>query len=383
MTSAALSTQFAPAERASIEQVHRQYERFSGTPLVGEIVDTIPEIFIILNAERQIVFFNQALIDFLNKGNEESDLLGLRPGEAFHCIHADETEGGCGTTEFCQECGAVHAILTSQKGKKDVRECRISNKMNSEVEALDLRVFTSPFNFNNERFSIFAITDISHEKRRRALERIFFHDILNTVYGLSGFADFLQEESPEELEDSVSTIIMLSNRLIEEIVAQKELIAAENNELHITPQSISSKELLQELASSYDHHEVARKRLIRVDAHTEDVMFSSDSRLLRRVLGNMLKNALEASPPGEIVTIGCELLNSTIQFWVHNTNFMFRNIQLQVFQRSFSTKGKDRGLGTYSMKLLTERYLKGGISFTTSPEEGTIFKAWFPIILPS
>lgn len=34
-------------------------------------------------------------------------------------------------------------------------------------------------------------------------------------------------------------------------------------------------------------------------------------------------------------------------------------VQLQIFNRSFSTKGKGRGTGTYSMKLLTKRYLKG------------------------
>ncbi|MCX6911436.1 MAG: ATP-binding protein [Verrucomicrobia bacterium] len=54
------------------------------------------------------------------------------------------------------------------------------------------------------------------------------------------------------------------------------------------------------------------------------------------------------------------------------------SVQLQVFNRSFSTKGSGRGLGTYSVKLLTERYLKGKAGFTTSKEGGTTFF----IILP-
>ena len=60
---------------------------------------------------------------------------------------------------------------------------------------------------------------------------------------------------------------------------------------------------------------------------------------------------------------------------------MLREVQLQVFQRSFSTKGTDRGLGTYSMKLLSERYLHGSVSFTSTPEEGTIFRARYPLQL--
>jgi sensor histidine kinase regulating citrate/malate metabolism len=58
---------------------------------------------------------------------------------------------------------------------------------------------------------------------------------------------------------------------------------------------------------------------------------------------------------------------------------MPRNVQLQVFQRSFSTKGADRGLGTYSIKLLTERYLNGKVWFTTSPEGGTTFTCQYPL----
>jgi sensor histidine kinase regulating citrate/malate metabolism len=46
---------------------------------------------------------------------------------------------------------------------------------------------------------------------------------------------------------------------------------------------------------------------------------------------------------------------------------------MQLFKRSFSTKGLDRGLGTYSMKILGERYLKGKVYFTTSEEDGTSF----------
>jgi Signal transduction histidine kinase regulating citrate/malate metabolism len=57
---------------------------------------------------------------------------------------------------------------------------------------------------------------------------------------------------------------------------------------------------------------------------------------------------------------------------------MPREVQLQLFQRSFSTKGSNRGLGTYSMKLLTERYLHGSIAFTVSEEEGTTFFARYP-----
>jgi sensor histidine kinase regulating citrate/malate metabolism len=92
----------------------------------------------------------------------------------------------------------------------------------------------------------------------------------------------------------------------------------------------------------------------------------------------MAKNALEASDTGHTVTFACGPCAQGVYFSVHNPTFMPRSVQLQIFQRSFSTKGNGRGLGTYSMKLLTENYLHGRIEFTTDPNTGTTFTAIYP-----
>jgi len=67
-----------------------------------------------------------------------------------------------------------------------------------------------------------------------------------------------------------------------------------------------------------------------------------------------------------------------VRFTVHNPGEMPQEASLQVFQRSFSTKGTGRGLGTYSMKLLSEQYLQGKVGFSSTPEEGTLFFAEYP-----
>jgi len=78
------------------------------------------------------------------------------------------------------------------------------------------------------------------------------------------------------------------------------------------------------------------------------------------------------------VTVGCEREADRVRFSVHNAGAMPRDVALQVFRRSFSTKGKGRGLGTYSMRLIGERYLKGRIFFTSDAAGGTAFFAVFP-----
>ena len=129
-----------------------------------------------------------------------------------------------------------------------------------------------------------------------------------------------------------------------------------------------SSEILREITKLYSNFELTKNHQIVITPTSTDIMLSTDHVLLKRVIGNMIKNALEACRPGDTVTLGCEARGKFIQFWVHNPGFIPRDVQLQIFQRSFSTKGLGRGLGTYSIKLLTERYLKGSVAFTTSPE---------------
>ncbi len=81
------------------------------------------------------------------------------------------------------------------------------------------------------------------------------------------------------------------------------------------------------------------------------------------------------------VRVGGRVADEGAEFWVHSEPMIPRAAQLQVFQRSFTTKGPGRGLGTYSARLFTEQYLGGRISFTTSEEEGTTFRTVFPITL--
>jgi signal transduction histidine kinase len=169
--------------------------------------------------------------------------------------------------------------------------------------------------------------------------------------------------------------------LIEEINAKKEIIAAENDELVVHPVPLNTLELLEEVAEIYRPHDVGKDRHIKLTEQTQSLWFISDRVLLRRAISNMVKNALEACWPGETVTVTCLADNGEVEFRVHNPNYMAREIQLQVFQRSFSTKGRGRGLGTYSVKLLTERYLKGRVTFTTSPAGGTTFIARYPLRL--
>lgn len=371
-------TRFAPAERASAQEIERQARLFTSERLLGVLPDAVPCVLLVVNAQRQLVFANDRFHELLPAEQRGIDVLGCRPGEVLGCVHAEEAEGGCGTTDFCSTCGAVHAILTSQSGTADVQECRI---IRTNGEALDFRVWTTPVTLDGEAFTIFAALDICDEKRREALEHIFLHDINNVAYGLSWYADFFRNAGPEKIEEYADAIRRLSRELIEEIEAQRILIKAESGELTLSPEPVSSLQLLRDAVALYSRHPASQDRRLCVDDRAVDAQVVSDRVLLSRVLCNLVKNALEACRAGEIVTVGCTTTDDTVELWVHNPGCMPREVQLQIFQRSFSTKGRGRGLGTYSIRLLTERYLKATASFTSTAEHGTTFRIRCPATL--
>lgn len=377
-----LNKQYAPenysfTQRSTIEEIQQNNKLIVLSPLAKELIDFIPDVLLILNKNRQIVFANQTLLNFLNV--ELDDVLGKRPGEALNCDKAHLTKDGCGTSYFCDTCGALRAILSSIRGEEDIQECRVQPK--DSYEAFDFRVWTKPLTIKGENFVFFVIVDISNEKRKQVLERIFFHDILNTVTGISAITQLMQIQGGEGLDELIPLLAQQADRLIDEINAQRQLVSAENGALELTITDVNSLELINDLCNSYRKYEIASNKNLVIDTNAESITLKTDKALLSRVIGNLIKNALEASNEGETVTVSCKQNLSLVQFSVHNNTYIPDEIQRQIFQRSFSTKGKGRGIGTYSIKLLTENYLKGKVHFTSTKENGTTFYATYPIDL--
>ncbi len=371
-----LPTFHASAERSPDGELLRQATLFRDPTLVS-LLDSVTDIVLILNRHRQIVFVNRNLLELLSL-SDGADLLGLRPGELFHCENACDGPGGCGTADGCRECGAIKAVLCALGDERRVEECRITQRKGDDVLAYDLKVCATPFERDGEKFVIFAINDISHEKRRRALERIFFHDILNTAGGVRNLAQMILEEVPLDLRGDTMLLHRFSNALVEEIVTQKLLLAAETDELPVDPQPVDGLELLRGVANLYAGHETASGRMLHITACAGDAAMVTDPTLLGRVLGNMVKNALEATPEQGEVVLGCDCDGACVTFRVRNPGYIRPDVQRKIFQRSFSTKGAGRGLGTYSIRLLAQNYLKGRVGFDTSPAGWTEFHVCLP-----
>ena len=343
------------------------------------LLNAFPVLTMVLDGERRIVYSNQALLDFVGASGPE-DVRGLRPGAALGCLHAGEPPDGCTTTDSCAVCGGRSAIASAEMGRAAGEPYRLRRRTACGEEALDLYVWSTPLDWEGQRYTVICALDVGDRLRRQALEWSLFQAAFRLIEGLQALAGALERsQTPAQRQATVQAIMALTGELRETFEKHSDLAAAERGDLEVRRMPVRSRLLLESLVQDHAVRPVAPGRSLLLDPSSADVVFDSDPVLVRRVVGHMIENALEASAPGETVTVACQRADASVEFSVHNPGWMTHQVQLQMFQRSFTTKGPGRGLGTYMMRLLSERYLGGAIEFSSGPETGTRFTVRYPL----
>ncbi len=370
--------QLTNLKRSSKGKILKTNKRLTFSNLIVELSDASNTMFMVLDSNRQIVLANKKLLQIVGLKQEEA--LGLRPGELFKCSNALEMKTGCGTHPFCSECGAAKAISDALNGKYTQNECRISCIVNGQNISFDLLVQCQKLEYLNNNFVLMSVIDISDLKRREILEKTFFHDILNTAGGVYSFAKILKSraENEQNVTKIARTTYLLADRLVKEIKGQQLLLSAEKNSLRLCITDVDINRLIIDSIQLTKENSTTTKSF-RKYLSKEISTIKTDEVLLQRVIINLLKNAAEASSANETVSIRTTKTDNDLLIRIHNKSFIPKKIQYQLFQRSFSTKGKNRGIGTYSVKLFTENYMKGKVWFKSTKSKGTYFYVQLPL----
>ena len=315
-------------------------------------------------------------MDLLGAKTDE-EVLGKRPGDLLKCIHAHECLYGCGTSEFCSQCGAVNAVLKSQQERIAVeKECRIISTGGS---AYDFRVWASPYHYEGKDYTVVSLVDIRHEKRRHALERMFFHDVNNLLSALVMSSELINSLNvPGDAAQSIAVVKMISNKLAAEIVGYRKLLQAEDRQLMLELEpDVKSLELVDELVCMFTPMR-SKKPVVQADM-CEDFVMNTDRLLLHRVLHNMVKNAVEASSPQDVISIRCTQDGSSGLFSVHNPGCMPRSTQLLGFPAIVFYERKRARNWHVQHEAFRRGILKGKVWFSTSEKKGTTFFVSVPL----
>ncbi|MCZ6672520.1 MAG: PAS domain-containing sensor histidine kinase [Verrucomicrobia bacterium] len=345
----------------------------------------LPDPVFLLGPDGRVIRANTRALAWLNK-NSVSQVEGYHLHEI---IQAGDWQGAIGSIEG----KLLSRFLGSGILPRNVNlhlgihgECELTN---FQDQRFVIKVALKKIFSDEQPQLLLSIQDITESKQKELLQNLFMHDLANRVTEVIANSELLSqftkngENDPEKLDRWTENIKMISKELGLEVSAQQTVAALDIKNMSAQPSDVHSLEEIEKLATHFYPVEKNYDVKLRICDTSKDCTFSTDPVLLRRVLTNLVKNAIEASKPGDLITLGCTQSKGLghVEFWIHNPAYMEEEIQTHLFKPYFSTKHSTRGLGTYSIKFLTEYFLKGTVKFESTEKEGTCFRVTYPISL--
>ncbi len=359
--------------RLSKPELRDQAYRLAGMlPHLNALYDPLAVAVMVINPSQQIVFCNQFMARMAGVSSVE-ELRGLKPCEALHCAHAANEPGCENPVAACPTCEMGRRLQAALDQQAEQRWDY--SLLTRTHDAAELQFGAMPLPMTGGEFILVTLQDISDSRQRATLERVFFHDIMNTAVGLRGLAELLllEQDPPSAL---VTKINAGAYAMVEEIGGFRDLRDIEKNTFTPQAEPVASLDLLRELAEQASATELARDRRVTVADDAAVVDFKCDRVLLARVLAGLVRRALEVCQPGQAVTLACAPQDDRIRFTVHNPGLIPAEEQTRLFHRDF--KGRNRDWNAYSLRLICERALGGSVTFTSRDPEGTTFVAAIP-----
>ncbi len=233
--------------------------------------------------------------------------------------------------------------------------------------------------YPSEQGIIIVVEDKTEEEQTKRLSAIgatagmVGHDIRNPLQAIISDVFLIKQslktvpESKNKSEVTESLDNIESNiNYINKIVAD---LQDYSRELVTQYQSINFSGLVKDILQS-----INRQSNINISVDIDksfDIV--SDKLILRRILTNLIINALQAMPNEGKLKISSFLSNSRVLIIVEDTGLGIpENIKSKLFMPMMTTKAKGQGLGLAVVKRLTEA-IKGTISFESQEGIGTKF----------
>lgn len=238
---------------------------------------------------------------------------------------------------------------------------------------------------------IFVIRDIrerkKHEEIKEGVEKILRHDLKNPLNVIHAIPDVLlvDKNLTENQQEGLLIIKKACRQILNQIDVYFNLQKIENGTFKYNPHEVDVLDILNNVIMQ--HKNLVNQKKCEISVIVDSKMavpgvtktISTEETLFSNMFSNLLKNALEASPRGEQITV---TITSTPHFSlsVHNFGTIPEEIRSRFFSK-YVTSGKEygTGLGAYSAKLIAG-VIGGIIAFQTDDTKGTTLTVAFPHI---
>ncbi|MBW2108461.1 MAG: hybrid sensor histidine kinase/response regulator, partial [Deltaproteobacteria bacterium] len=205
------------------------------------------------------------------------------------------------------------------------------------------------------------------------------HDMRSLVIGIVGFSNLLIDRTSldnvqlgycKQIRECGLQLANMVNTYLDIATLETESFKLNRSRFNVLDVVRQSRRTLHFLA---DEKNIAisvinNKRLLSID---DVIQFEGDRMYLQNAMDNLLKNAIEASPPDKRVKIKVKNKDQHIRISIHNWGAVPEDIRPRFFEK-YATAGKKNGLGlgSYMAKLVVDAH-GGRIGLKSSKTAGT------------
>jgi signal transduction histidine kinase len=331
------------------------------------ILDLLPCYLTILDKELKIIYANQTFInDF-----------GDRTGSACHVVYK-------GSLNMCRLCPAKKSFRDKKIHLSEEIIETLEGKVNSVI------IYTAPVFFESEQVDavmelVVNISEIkSGQKELSALGlamAFMSHGIKNILEGLQGGSYLVDEGIHDNEMDLVKRgWYMVNNNITDiSIMVQNLLHASKKRTLRI--EKIHPGDIIDDSVSLFMKKAASLNIEFKREISPELPMMPGDRFSLRRMMNNLVSNALEACAKDRKVDYHHIILRAKIY---NELQFCFEvedngpgiddATKKKIFREFFSTKGTEgTGLGLAVVSKIVKEH-KGKIEVESIPGQGTLFR---------
>jgi len=253
-----------------------------------------------------------------------------------------------------------------------------SKALSKNGDVIPVEVNIAVTDYNGKPASLVIVRDI--RKRKKMEEKLLKteklaaigelaasvgHDLRNPLTGIRGAVYYLKmklasrmDRRSREMLSIIEGNVEYSNKIVNDLLDY-------SREIYVQEVRVSVKSLLDDVLTKI---QIPKK--IKVLNLTRDVpKVSIDAAQIKRVFGNLVKNAIDAMPEGGKLEITSKRVNDTLTITLQDTGI---GIPSQNFRRLFTplftTKAKGVGLGLAICKRIIDAH---GGSINIKSEEGT------------
>ncbi len=225
------------------------------------------------------------------------------------------------------------------------------------------------------------------EKMKSNFLSLVSHDFKTPIARIQGSAELMLSDGKslsERQNTSLRAILKTTDEMTEFVEALLDITRIENNRMPLMMMTKDINSVVREIVEIKTAY--AQEKEIEIQLQLEPIFaFKFDSKLIRRVLSNLIENAIKYSGPRTVVTISSEEAHDKVRISVADQGVGIAPEDLQkVFMKFFrcesdNTKAvKGTGLGLYLAQYFIELH-HGTIELKSDLGRGSTFTVVLPV----